>query len=131
MVTGKGLRCAECNTVFPVIRGVPVLLNETNSVFRLGDYTGDAAYEGASGYGGAADTTSGWRKAYRRFACRLTEAPIPGWHFDPRLILSEPPEAEVLVIGSGERQWLGGRITYTDVAFARDVHFICDANDLP
>ena len=131
VVTEKGLRCTECNTVFPVIRGVPVLLNETNSVFRLADYAGDAAYEGASGYGGAADTTSGWRKAYRRFACRLTEAPIPGWHFDPGLILSERPEAEVLVIGSGERQWVGGRITYTDVAFARDVHCICDAHDLP
>jgi hypothetical protein len=126
-----GLRCRECNTVFPVIRGVPVLLNEANSVFRLVDYTGEAAYKGASGYAGAADTTSGWRRAYRRFARRLTEAPIPGQHFDPTLILREQPEAEILVIGSGERQRIGGRITYTDVAFARNVHCICDAHDLP
>lgn len=126
-----GLRCTACNTAFPIIRGVPVLLNEMNSVFRLADYAGEAAYTGASGYDGAADTTGGLRRAYRRFASRLTEAPIPGRHFDPGSILSERPEAEILVIGSGDRQWTGSRITYTDVAFARHVDCICDAHDLP
>jgi len=70
---GTGLRRTKCDTVFPVIRGVPILLNEANSIFRLADYASEAAYKGASGYGASADTTRGWRRAYRRFAYRLTE----------------------------------------------------------
>jgi len=45
---------------------------------------------------------------------------IPGRHFNPGSILSERPEADILIIGSGERQRVVGRITYTDDASARN-----------
>jgi SAM-dependent methyltransferase len=129
--TSSGLSCLRCGRTFPVVNGVPVLLNEENSVFRIADYTSGQAYMGASGYGGTADRTTGLKRAYRAFARSLSEAPIPGHDFDPmEVILAEKPDAEVLVIGSGERE-RRGHITYTDVAFARNVHCICDAHDLP
>lgn len=126
-----GLACARCGTVFPVVGGVPVLINDANSVFRIADYTGGQAYQGASGYGGSVDGASGLRRAYRRFARRLTEAEVPGSdiHAIDR-ILAENPAAKILVIGAGERPYRGD-VTYTDVAFAARIACICDAHDLP
>lgn len=127
----EGLRCGSCGAAYPVVQGIPVLINDANSVFRIADYLGTEAYTGASGYSGAADRTSGLRRAYRVFANRLSEAEIPGAKFDPMpAILAEFPDAEILVIGSGEQE-IGGRVTYTDVAFARNVDCIADGHDLP
>ncbi|MDB5377244.1 MAG: Methyltransferase domain protein [Rubritepida sp.] len=129
---GEQLDCHGCGRRFPLVGGIPVLLNEDNSVFRIADYTNERGYAGASGYGGSVDRTSGLRRLYRRFATSLSEAPVPGVGFQPMdMILAECPEAEVLIIGSGERQQEGGRITYTDVALAKNVACVCDAHDLP
>lgn len=126
-----GLSCTFCSTFYPVVRGVPVLINEANSVFEIASYLDGSAYKGASGYAGTADQTSGLRRAYREFARRLSEADVPGFSFDPMpAILAEYPDGEILVIGSGERE-IGGRVTYTDVAFSKNVDCICDAHDLP
>jgi SAM-dependent methyltransferase len=126
-----GWHCTGCGAEFPVVQGVPVLLNEANSVFRIADYLGGQGYEGASGYAGSADRTTGLRRAYRRFATRLSEAPVPGVDFDPlEIILAQKPDAAILVIGSGERE-LKGNVTYTDVALAKNIACICDAHDLP
>ncbi|MBO1073418.1 class I SAM-dependent methyltransferase [Roseomonas sp. 1311] len=128
---GAERSCSGCGQRYPLVNGVPVLLNEANSVFRIADYVSGQGYEGASGYGGSVDQTGGLRRLYRRFARSLSEAPMPGSSFDPMdIILAERPEAEVLVIGSGERE-RRGRVTYTDVAMARNIACICDAHDLP
>lgn len=125
------LVCAGCGARFPVLRGVPVLINDENSVFRIEDYRNDDGYGGASAYGGSADHTSGLKRAYRNFARRLSEAPVPGSGFDPMAeILRQQPDARILVIGAGERRH-AGNVTYTDVAFARNIACICDAHDLP
>ena len=71
------MACAACGAVYPIVRGVPVLINDANSVFRVSDYLGTEAYQGASGYRGAADRTGGLRRAYRGFARRLSEAEVP------------------------------------------------------
>ena len=129
--SAEGLHCSGCGADYPLVHGVPVLLNESNSVFRIEDYLGGQGYEGASGYAGSADRTTGLRRAYRRFATSLSEAPVPGVGFDPlEIILAQKPDAEILVIGSGERE-LKGNVTYTDVALAKNIACICDAHDLP
>jgi hypothetical protein len=121
----------ECGAVFPIVNGVPVLINDANSVFRVSDYTEESPYEGASGYGGSIDKVTGLRGAYRRFARKLSEAEVPGFDVKPiEHILSRDPDAHILVIGSGERTY-PGNVTYTDVAFAAGVSCICDAHDLP
>lgn len=128
---GDDLRCTRCGHEFPVVHGIPVLINEANSVFRIADYTTDQAYQGASGYSGAADRTSGLRRVYRAFSRKLSEAPVPGSPFDPLKVIHEHvPGARILVIGSGERQ-REGDVTYTDVAFAPNIACICDGHDLP
>ena len=128
----SSLTCSHCGTVFPKINGVPVLINEANSVFRISDYTNGNAFEGASGYGGSLDRTAGWRKLYRRFARSLSEADIPGLDKVRAIdhIHAEIPNAKILIVGSGERTY-SGDVTYTDVAFAPGVSCICDAHDLP
>lgn len=129
--SGDKLLCSFCKLQYPIIQGVPILINEPESVFRISDYETKEAYQGASGYGGALDKTSGVKKAYRRFARFLSEAPIPGGSFDfMSHILSERPDAKILVVGSGERQY-AGEVTYTDVAFAKNIACICDSHDLP
>jgi SAM-dependent methyltransferase len=126
------LTCRTCGTVFPVVDGIPVLINDANSVFRRSDFTGRDAYTGASGYGGAADTSSGLKRAYRRFARRLSEAPVPGTAAIDRLyrLIEADGDRRILVIGAGERASRPGTIR-TDVAFAAGVDCICDAHDLP
>jgi SAM-dependent methyltransferase len=132
LVSGKGnMTCETCGTIFPVVHGIPVLINDDNSVFSRSDYAGSDAYQGASGYGGSVDTSAGWRKAYRKFARKLSEAEVPGSNVNAiEQILHVNPDARILVIGSGERKY-PANATYTDVAFAPDIRCICDAHDLP
>jgi len=132
LASSGGLSCTLCGTFYPVVNGVPVLINDGNSVFRRADFAGDAAYQGASGYGGAADKTSGLRRAYRSFARKLSEAPVPsdGGIERIRTMLEADPARKVLIIGAGERQ-SGPNAVRTDVAFAAGVDCICDSHDLP
>lgn len=124
--------CPACGMEFPCVQGVPILLNEANSVFRMADYVQGQAYDGASGYGGSTDGTKGWRRAYRKVAVRLAEAPMPGVHFDPtQTILQDHPDPEVLVLGAGEHRLAYGRVTYTDVALTPNISCVCDGHDLP
>src|SRR5437868_1356108 len=51
--SGTALTCPKCEKTFPLVNGVPVLINEDNSVFRISDYTQGTGYGGASSYGGS------------------------------------------------------------------------------
>lgn len=130
-----GYRCAACDRAYPVVGGVPVLLNEDNSVFQIADYLNpEAAYGGASAYAGALDKRSGLRQWYRRFVFRLSESGPPRRNFSAAEavahVLRHKPDARILVIGAGDTSFPGD-VTYTDVAFGRNVACIADAHDLP
>ena len=127
--------CTACNRLYPVVNGIPVLLNESNSVFRLADYLQpEAAYGGASSYAGKMDRTSGAKALYRRLVRHLSEAPSGRRSFDLgaafKYVMQAAPGARVLVIGAGDSAYEGD-ITYTDVAFGTNVSCIADAHDLP
>ncbi len=128
-------RCDPCVISFPVMRGIPVLLNDENSVFRIADYQDEeAAYAGASGYAGHADRRTGLRQIYRRLMHHLSEAPTVGRDFGVhdavRHVQQANPDARILIIGAGDTS-LPGNVTYTDVAFGKNVACIADAHDLP
>lgn len=133
---GGALRCPACGTEYPVLRGVPVLLNDHASVFATADYVGQAGYAGPS-YGGAAETVRGARLLWRRLARRLAEARSGLAHPGPAEAIAHVaalrPQPRVLVIGAGEARLdaTGARILLTDVAFGPDVAMIADAHDLP
>lgn len=128
-----GLFCPSCNKAFPEANGIPVLINEANSVFLISDYLTEKAYGGASSYAGSLDNKTGLRKIYRRAMRYLSES-APKKEFSVsdavEIILSAKPDAEILVIGSGDTS-IPGNTTYTDVAFGANVHCIADAHDLP
>lgn len=132
----QALRCPACGTSYPVVDGVPVLIAEENSAFALADYMGGGGYAGPS-YGREADPAQGWRRAYRRFARWLADAPSSIHHPDAAdamaHVAAHRPDPRVLVIGSGGVR-LGGeadRVIHTDVAFGPGVDAIADAHDLP
>lgn len=115
------------------MNGIPILLNDENTVFLTSDYLRQQAYGGASSYGGSLDNTKGLRQLYRRAMHRLSET-TPNREFGVeealKEILSLIPDAEILVIGSGDTS-IRGNATYTDVAFGANVQCIADAHDLP
>lgn len=127
------LFCTSCGKAYPSVNGVPILLNEENSVFHVSDYLANAAYDGASGYGGNLDNTTGLRKLYRKVVHAISET-TPRKEFDVEAALEivqrERPTPEILVIGSGDTS-LSIDATYTDVAFGANVQCIADAHDLP
>lgn len=128
------LNCPSCHTAFPIANGIPVLINESRSVFRTADYVGQSSYTGASGYGGHLEKNTGLRAAYRRWVHRLKETPPPSRDFDVHAAVAkiheEWPEARILAIGSGDAT-IPGSVFYTDVAFGKHVQCIADAHDLP
>jgi SAM-dependent methyltransferase/uncharacterized protein YbaR (Trm112 family) len=129
----NGLFCLSCNKEYPSVNGIPILINDSNSVFLTSDYLDQQAYGGASSYAGSLDNRTGLRQLYRRVMHRLSEA-TPKKEFSVEealeIILSSLPDAEILVIGSGDTS-IRGNATYTDVAFGRNVQCIADAHDLP
>jgi SAM-dependent methyltransferase len=130
------LRCPVCGTLFPVVRGIPVLIHDGRSVFATTDYTGAEAYSGAA-YGRYADGTGGVRRHYRRLMRRLGDAPSSIRHPNGAAALDYMkallPRPRVLIVGSGGLR-IGDAadcVVKTDVAFAPEIDAIADGHDLP
>jgi SAM-dependent methyltransferase len=130
------LACPHCGTRFPRVRGVPVLINDANSVFAVCDYLGNDSYEGAA-YGRADDQASGWRRMAHRVVYRLrntgTSLRSPPMSDIIAYVRHSRAKPRVLVVGAGGTQVGDGDacVVHTDVAFARHVELIADAHDLP
>ncbi len=54
--------CADFNRNFPVVRGIPILIDEPNSVFAVDDYLTGSSYAGESHFHSA----TGFRYYYRK-----------------------------------------------------------------
>lgn len=128
------LFCVQCKSEYPSINGIPILLNEINSVSRSSDYSHKEAYQGASAYGGSRGRHTGLRRLYRIAMLYLGERSPRKREFEVGdavdAILSALPHAGILVIGSGDTT-IRGQTTCTDVAFGANVTCIADAHDLP
>lgn len=124
----------SCAATYTVVNEVPVLLNESRSVFRRADFAGranttfSAAGSFAERVGRMLPSPSrdiGRRQNYRRLANALR---------------ARSPEArQVLVVGCGDgsSSYLevskvdGATILETDVSLAGNAKIVCDATDLP
>ncbi len=130
--SGDKLTCRSCARRYPIVRGIPILINDDASVFQIADYADGHAYGGAN-YGNQADPARGLRHFYRRSAVQI--AGRWWWHGMSTaeavaIIRAERPTAKILVIGNGN-DTCDGDVTYTDVAFGLNLDCICDAHDLP
>jgi uncharacterized protein YbaR (Trm112 family) len=120
-----------CRASFPIINGIPVLINEKNSIFSIADFRAQRP------------TTFAPRSKLRRCLDRL----LPTVHHGPKTranfqrFANLLPEGKpkVLVVGAGD---VGNgldailalpRIDFveTDVAFGSRTALICDGHDLP
>lgn len=123
-----------CGATFPVVDGVPVLLNEQASVFRIADFTAhrNTTFDLGKGrlrrtLGRVIPSLSRNVKAERNYA-RLAE-----------LLCADAAAPKVLVLGGGiEGQGTAAladhravELVETDVSFGPRTMLVCDAHDIP
>ena len=134
-IKNNNLICSdhECNSIFPFVKGIPILINENNSIFRIDDFINDKS---------------------------TTFQPIPSWKEKVASVLPETSanlkskinfrklkkilyeknkNSRILVVG-GSQLGLGMEIltddpsislVETDVSFGPRTKIIVDAHDLP
>jgi SAM-dependent methyltransferase len=141
-ICGSGLAVADanvvcvnetCSTSFPIVDGVPILLNESNSVFTIADVRDRRS--------AAAPSFSERLRAVRRRLPAPSRNPVAARNYKRfgQLLLEKRPSANVLVVG-GSTIGLGMEailstskieVLETDVAFGPRTQVVCDAHDLP
>lgn len=137
-LVGNGLICTCCEAIFPIVGDVPILINDSNSVFAIADYVEKPGYEGA-GYGRDWDKSKSKsiRRFMRRVFRRLADAPSSMRHISDSDAISQVracfPNPKILVVGAGGRKHgeAGDQITCIDVAMGPGVDYVADAHDLP
>jgi SAM-dependent methyltransferase/uncharacterized protein YbaR (Trm112 family) len=128
-----GLQCTNCGATYPVCDGIPILISENSSIFRVEDFLKRSqTFFGKS---------SGTKQALRRFVPQLSKNIKAGANFRKLAdaVLKQSPNPIVLVVGGsivgqGMDEFLrtpGIEIVETDVAYGPRTALICDAHDLP
>jgi SAM-dependent methyltransferase len=134
--TEQVYHCSNCETVFPVIDGIPILINESNSIFTIEDFIQNRRTTfnlQPTGFGKA-------RRILQKLLPdinRNTKSPVNYRKFAE--CLTEKPSSTVLVLGGSvlgqgmEALSENDAITLveTDVCFGDRTQVICDAHDLP
>lgn len=134
LVISNEITCNECSSNFPMVRNVPILINEANSLFQINDFieARDTTYN---------TKTSGWKKIIKGFIPSIglnikTENNLKKFF---QQLLEENKYPRLLIIGGAilgegfDTEFLKDEITIieTDVAFGERTNLICDAHDLP
>lgn len=133
---GESLRCGHCGAAYPVVGGVPILINDASSVFAIGDYLDGAGYEGNS-YGCDWERAGPVRRWVHRTLRRIGDTPSNIRRFGNSDAFAEVRRSHarprVLVVGAGGVRYGAedDEVVHTDVAFAAHVQVIADAHDLP
>jgi SAM-dependent methyltransferase len=138
-ITGETVVCtsAACGASFPIIAGVPILINDRNSVFTIAEFRQHQAttFDRGRPLVEAADPL--WRRAVRAINRKSPTLSLATGDFSANAALAqisaEIERPRILVIGCGDSAFDpgAGTIVYTDVAEGQLVELICDANDLP
>jgi uncharacterized protein YbaR (Trm112 family) len=132
--TGDRLRCPDCRVDYPTVAGIPVLINDENSLFRVADFVAgrDSTYKTST----SISIRIGKRlvpslnlsvKSKRNFSELVSRLERRGQN-QRLLIVGGAVEGEGLNVDD-----LPQSITpvETDVAFGDRTAIICDAHDLP
>lgn len=125
--------------VYPIVGGVPVLIDDDTSLFCVADFM--AAEGGGTALPGTIrpeEKANPLKVAARALMRCLPDRSYNISDFSARQALdavaAEVPDARVLVIGAGEATLPtrpGLQMVYTDVAIGPNVHYVCDAHQLP
>jgi len=122
----------SCGTRFPIVDGVPILLNESNSVFSIDDIRGS---------GPAEPPLSALQRAVRQRLPSPSRNPAASRNYGQfgRLLVEKRSSPRVLVVGGSTIGHGMGAVlskseiefVETDVAFGPRTQLVCDAHDLP
>jgi SAM-dependent methyltransferase len=123
--------CEKCDLQFPIVNGVPILINEANSVFKFKDFTD------------AKETTYRKSSGFKQFIKRL----IPSINLNIKAKRNfkkffsqfDAEKPKILVVGGAfegegftvENMPKDAVLLETDVAFGSRTGLICDGHDLP
>ncbi len=125
-------RNEACRLDFPIVEGIPILINEQRSIFRIKDYVGKARNP---------ETSKTFRSVLLALVPSITHNWVGARNYAHLAALLECRQgaATVLVVGAGESgegidRLLASRnvtIIETDVYFGRGTKVIADGHDLP
>lgn len=127
--------CKKCAKEFPVVNGVPILINEETSIFRIADFItqGDIYF----------DTTPS--KLYMFLSSHLPNLSLnvaSNRNFErfQQKLLRKKENSRVLILGCGINPGIGSaallnqptiEVVETDVSWGPRTGLICDAHDIP
>lgn len=131
---GDALKCISCDAAYPVTNGVPVVLNESNSVFRTEEYLSGAEQHMVEP---GPSLKSRIRSLIPKPSLNL-KGPANYARY-AELIVRDNPTPRILVLGgrilgSGMEplaEHPGIQLVETDVCFGPRTALICDAHDIP
>ena len=124
----------ECAKVFPIVGGVPVLINENNSLFRLEDFTENrqTTYN---------TDTANWKRTIRKLLPDISKNYKAAANFRrfAEIINAKSANPKILIVGGAvagkglkiESLFENAEIVESDVAFGARTNLIADAHDLP
>lgn len=124
------LHCSACGSDYPVVRGIPVIIDDEKSVFSTANYLGVKIHDPTS-YG--KKKSGGLRALYRRMMTAIQDhnvniACMSFWQaFEQMKAIPGP----ILVIGAGNKDYGSDRLVYSDVTFSPKTTVICDGHALP
>jgi SAM-dependent methyltransferase len=123
--------CEKCDLQFPIVNGVPILINEANSVFRLADFVAvkETTYKKSTGF----------RQFVKRLIPSINLNVNSKQRFDMFFSRLKAENPKILIVG-GAFEGEGFEVESipketilleTDVAFGKRTNLICDGHDLP
>lgn len=124
------LECEQAHC-YPLVNGVPVLVDDDSSVFSVSEIVASAS-KGPVGYW---RNGSGLQARYRRAIGRVQNHTVHITAMGVRQaiahVFDERPNARILVLGASNNDYGDKRLTYSDVRFGKNVSVILDAHSIP
>ncbi len=137
--SGDRLICRNpaCQTQFPIVDGIPVLINDANSVFSISDFVNhdDTFFK----YPESKFAAFAWKVVHMLPTLGDTIGTRERYAEMARLLLQKTPNPVVLVVGGsivgqGMGEFLTNpaiRFVETDITFGPRTQMICDSHDIP
>jgi uncharacterized protein YbaR (Trm112 family) len=135
----ESLICRACERSFPIVRGVPILINEDNSIFSIQDYVGPTRdTEQLDKHVARGGTLS---RRLRGLIPQNVKNINAGENYDKfeRALLERTTHPLVLVIGAGAEGAGMSKILQnpalqflnTEIFMAPNIHLVLDGHDIP
>lgn len=139
----------ECGRNFPILDGIPVLIDDSNSVVSISDFAPSSNIrneekntqditDGRYGSIQALERRSFLRLSYQRFGRYLMDFSVKLDIFSEedavKFLQNESESIKILVLGSSDQSIearASDTVVYTDLAMGQHVNYISDAHDIP